>query len=192
MLVKLETWISERISTIVFLPIIFLLALSSDNLLWLYCFILINFFYSWYRKGNLWKAIFLTYIFLPIWYIVFPLLPFQKLFWVFIYLILLLIFLEEDGFGELIILIIVTLFPFIFFLNNILSLELTILLVSLITLLGMLSLFQSLLFALLASMILLEINILLILFPIFSIWRFVLSIPIILWSFYGYFINQET
>lgn len=183
MLVKFKTWISERISSIIFLPLIFLLSLTGDNLFWLFAFILITFLYIWYRKGNLWQAIFFAFFFLPVWYVSFLLLPFRKLIWSLMLITFLLLFLEEKLIGELIVLEVFTLSPLLFFINHIFSLEITLILISTASILAFLLLYRSLFLGFLVSVFLLEINMLFLLFPYFSIWRLIIPTTLTLFLF---------
>lgn len=173
MLDRFKTWISDNVSYIAFLPIIFLLSLSVDKLIWLYFLLLVTFFFIWYRRGNLGYAVVFSFLYLPIWYLSFLLLPFREIIWSFIYVLSLLIFLEDKVFGIILIIEALILFPYLLLVNNILNFEFVIFLASLFGFLGVSFLFQSFLLGLLTSLFLFEVNILFLVFPYFSIFRFV-------------------
>lgn len=174
MLVKFKTWISERISSFIFLALIFFLLLWSEEPLFLYLSTLIIFFYSWYRKGNIIKAIFITFFFWPVWYLLFIILPFQRIFWSLLFIIFLILFFEEEMVGRLILLEIFTLAPLFFFIHNLLSLEWSLILTTFSFLIALTILKQNFFQPLFLSLFLFQINLLFLFLPIFSFWKFFL------------------
>lgn len=185
MLVKFKTLISERISKVVFIPLLFFLILISfENFFALFITLNFLFFYLWFATGNLGKSVFFAFFFFSLWYLLTPLVSLKNFFWAFIFIVLLLLFIEKQNLYFLLkILFIFS--PLIFYQYLTFSFVLT-----LFSILGLNFIFEiffnNLKNAVFSTILLFQLLILAFLLPFDGLWRFILlgSLPSFLkfWS----------